>query len=155
MHVKYFIEIPAMHSYPVFSLQYSTDTQKVANLLQIPQYYDLDVYSTGHLEKVNRNWDNWFMWNVLSLCDSVGSLMGFGTSRKLLKYNEMGSYLNESGLIQALLFDWELQKKALVLVSSDMLCLALVGNNLWFWVVHPALGFFIPGWREGVLCCVS
>nr|XP_021143323.1 cohesin subunit SA-2 isoform X3 [Columba livia] len=31
--------------------KYSTDAQKVANLLQIPQYYDLDVYRTGHLEK--------------------------------------------------------------------------------------------------------
>lgn len=127
----------------------------MANLLQIPQYYDLNVYSTGHLEKVNRNWGNWFMWNVLSFCDNVGSLMGFGTSRKLLKYNEMVSYLKESGLIQALLFDLELQRKALVLVSSDMLCLALVGNNLWFCVADPALDFFIPGWREGGLCRVS
>lgn len=73
MHVKYFIKIPAVHSYPVFfsSLQYSTDAQKVANLLQIPQYYDLDVYSTGHLEKVNRNWGSRCMWKVLNLCDSV------------------------------------------------------------------------------------
>lgn len=132
MHVKYFIKIPAMYSYPVFSLQYSTDAQKVANLLQIPQYYDLDVYSTGHLEKVNRYWGNRFMWNALSLYDNVGSLMGFGTSRKLLKYNEMVSYHRKGGLFQALLFDLELQRKALVLVSSDTLCLALVGNDLCF-----------------------
>lgn len=58
-----------------FPLQYSTDAQKVANLLQIPQYYDLDVYSTGHLEKVNRNWGSQLMWNVLNLCDSVQSLV--------------------------------------------------------------------------------
>lgn len=153
MHVKYFIKIPAMYSYPVFSLQYSTDAQKVASLLQIPQYYDLDVYNMGHLEKVNRNWGNQFVWYALSLCDNVGSLMGFGTSRKLLKYNEMVSYI-ESSLFQALLFDLELQRKSLVLVSSDMLCLALVGNDLCFFVVHPALGFFIPGWREGGLCYV-
>lgn len=152
MHVKYFIKIPAIYSYPVFSLQYSTDAQKVANLLQIPQYYDLNVYSTGHLEKVNRNWGNWFMWNVLSFCDNVGSLLGFGTSRKLLKYNEMVSYLKESGLIQALLFDLELQRKALVLVSSGMLCLALVGNNL---CGRPSPGFF-HSWLEGgwVMLCV-
>ncbi|XP_069731973.1 cohesin subunit SA-2-like isoform X2 [Phaenicophaeus curvirostris] len=36
---------------PELLAKYSTDVQKVTNLLQIPQYYDLDVYSTGHLEK--------------------------------------------------------------------------------------------------------
>ncbi|NXI42674.1 STAG2 protein, partial [Galbula dea] len=36
---------------PQLLAKYSTDAQKVANLLQIPQYYDLDVYSVGHLEK--------------------------------------------------------------------------------------------------------
>ncbi|NWW06711.1 STAG2 protein, partial [Oreocharis arfaki] len=36
---------------PQLLAKYSTDAQKVANLLQIPQYYDLDVYRTGHLEK--------------------------------------------------------------------------------------------------------
>ncbi|XP_021402354.2 cohesin subunit SA-2 isoform X2 [Lonchura striata] len=36
---------------PQLLAKYSTDAQKVASLLQIPQYYDLDVYSTGHLEK--------------------------------------------------------------------------------------------------------
>ncbi|NXG24724.1 STAG2 protein, partial [Grallaria varia] len=34
---------------PQLLAKYSTDAQKVANLLQIPQYYDLDVYSTGCL----------------------------------------------------------------------------------------------------------
>ncbi|KAM9388296.1 cohesin subunit SA-2-like [Phaethornis superciliosus] len=36
---------------PQLLAKYSADAPKVANLLQIPQYYDLDVYSTGHLEK--------------------------------------------------------------------------------------------------------
>ncbi|NXT71971.1 STAG2 protein, partial [Chaetops frenatus] len=36
---------------PQLLAKYSTDAEKVANLLQIPQYYNLDVYSTGHLEK--------------------------------------------------------------------------------------------------------
>ncbi|XP_039244753.1 cohesin subunit SA-2-like isoform X4 [Pipra filicauda] len=36
---------------PQLLAKYSTDAQKVANLLQIPQYYDLDVYNTGHQEK--------------------------------------------------------------------------------------------------------
>ncbi|XP_067997205.1 cohesin subunit SA-2-like isoform X1 [Melanerpes formicivorus] len=36
---------------PQLLAKYSTDAQKVANLLQIPQYYDLDIYTTGHLEK--------------------------------------------------------------------------------------------------------
>lgn len=99
-----------------FSLQYSTDAQKVANLLQIPQYYDLDVYRMGHLRKVNSNWASWFMWNVLNLCDNVQSLVGLGTSRRLLKYKERISYLEESGLIQALLRGC--QRKVSVLVSS-------------------------------------
>lgn len=32
--------------------QYSADAEKVANLLQIPQYFDLEIYSTGRMEKV-------------------------------------------------------------------------------------------------------
>ncbi|NXD84837.1 STAG2 protein, partial [Halcyon senegalensis] len=36
---------------PQLLAKYSTDAQKVANLLQIPQYYDLDVYRSGRLEK--------------------------------------------------------------------------------------------------------
>ncbi|NWT01984.1 STAG2 protein, partial [Mionectes macconnelli] len=36
---------------PQLLAKYSADAQKVANLLQIPQYYDLEVYSTGHKEK--------------------------------------------------------------------------------------------------------
>ncbi|TFK05494.1 DNA-binding protein RFX8 [Platysternon megacephalum] len=36
---------------PQLLAKYSADAEKVANLLQIPQYYDLDVYSTGRLEK--------------------------------------------------------------------------------------------------------
>lgn len=36
---------------PQLLAKYSTDAQKVANLLQIPQYYDVGVYSAGHLEK--------------------------------------------------------------------------------------------------------
>lgn len=34
-------------------LQYQTDSEKVANLLQIPQFFDLDVYSAGRMEKVS------------------------------------------------------------------------------------------------------
>uniref|UniRef100_A0A8C8RVQ7 Cohesin subunit SA n=1 Tax=Pelusios castaneus TaxID=367368 RepID=A0A8C8RVQ7_9SAUR len=36
---------------PQLLAKYSADAEKVVNLLQIPQYYDLDVYSTGRLEK--------------------------------------------------------------------------------------------------------
>lgn len=35
----------------VFS-QYCVDIDKVTNLLQIPKYFDLDIYTTGRLEKV-------------------------------------------------------------------------------------------------------
>lgn len=31
--------------------QYQADAEKVANLLQIPQFFDLDVYSAGRMEK--------------------------------------------------------------------------------------------------------
>ncbi len=31
--------------------QYQADSEKVANLLQIPQFFDLDVYSAGRMEK--------------------------------------------------------------------------------------------------------
>lgn len=36
-------------------LQYLMDGEKVANLLQIPQYFDLDIYTTSRQEKV-RDW---------------------------------------------------------------------------------------------------
>ncbi|NXL89680.1 STAG2 protein, partial [Alectura lathami] len=36
---------------PQLLAKYSTDAEKVSSLLQIPRYYDLDVYSSGHLEK--------------------------------------------------------------------------------------------------------
>lgn len=34
-------------------MQYQADAEKVANLLQIPQYFDLEVYSSGRMEKVS------------------------------------------------------------------------------------------------------
>ncbi|KAI4872694.1 hypothetical protein NFI96_032481, partial [Prochilodus magdalenae] len=36
---------------PMLLSKYQADSEKVANLLQIPQYFDLDVYSTGRMEK--------------------------------------------------------------------------------------------------------
>ena len=36
----------------VFLPQYSVDSEKVTNLLQLPQYFDLEIYTTGRLEKV-------------------------------------------------------------------------------------------------------
>uniref|UniRef100_A0AAQ4RBR0 Cohesin subunit SA n=1 Tax=Gasterosteus aculeatus aculeatus TaxID=481459 RepID=A0AAQ4RBR0_GASAC len=35
----------------LFSSQYCVDIDKVTNLLQIPKYFDLDIYTTGRLEK--------------------------------------------------------------------------------------------------------
>lgn len=32
--------------------QYAVDAEKVTNLLQLPQYFDLEIYTTGRLEKV-------------------------------------------------------------------------------------------------------
>ncbi|KAK2900998.1 hypothetical protein Q8A67_009113 [Cirrhinus molitorella] len=36
---------------PMLLSKYQADAEKVANLLQIPQYFDLDVYSAGRMEK--------------------------------------------------------------------------------------------------------
>lgn len=36
----------------LFMSQYCVDIDKVTNLLQIPKYFDLDIYTTGRLEKV-------------------------------------------------------------------------------------------------------
>lgn len=36
----------------MFALQYAVDAEKVTNLLQLPQFFDLEIYTTGRLEKV-------------------------------------------------------------------------------------------------------
>ncbi|KAM4693345.1 cohesin subunit SA-1 [Discoglossus pictus] len=36
---------------PMLLSKYSADAEKVANLLQIPQFFDLELYSTGRMEK--------------------------------------------------------------------------------------------------------
>uniref|UniRef100_A0A670J8R5 Cohesin subunit SA n=1 Tax=Podarcis muralis TaxID=64176 RepID=A0A670J8R5_PODMU len=36
---------------PMLLSKYSADAEKVANLLQIPQFFDLEIYSTGRMEK--------------------------------------------------------------------------------------------------------
>lgn len=36
----------------MFVLQYAVDAEKVTNLLQLPQFFDLEIYTTGRLEKV-------------------------------------------------------------------------------------------------------
>lgn len=35
-----------------FLSQYCVDIDKVTSLLQIPKYFDLDIFTTGRLEKV-------------------------------------------------------------------------------------------------------
>ncbi|XP_069474122.1 cohesin subunit SA-1 [Ambystoma mexicanum] len=42
---QYIIALPMLLS------KYSVDSEKVANLLQIPQFFDLELYSTGRMEK--------------------------------------------------------------------------------------------------------
>uniref|UniRef100_A0A286XRC4 Cohesin subunit SA n=1 Tax=Cavia porcellus TaxID=10141 RepID=A0A286XRC4_CAVPO len=37
---------------PQLLAKYSVDAEKVTNLLQLPQYFDLEIYTTGRLEKV-------------------------------------------------------------------------------------------------------
>ena len=36
----------------IFTFQYLMDPEKVANLLSIPQYFDLEIYTSGRQEKV-------------------------------------------------------------------------------------------------------
>lgn len=40
-----------------FFSQYAVDAEKVTNLLQLPQYFDLEIYTTGRLEKVSHTSD--------------------------------------------------------------------------------------------------
>lgn len=53
-----FITIFIYHYCDVFDMlfflnsKYSIDAEKVTNLLQLPQYFDLEIYTTGRLEKV-------------------------------------------------------------------------------------------------------
>lgn len=47
----------------MFVLQYAVDAEKVTNLLQLPQFFDLEIYTTGRLEKVGhlsdkKSWQN-------------------------------------------------------------------------------------------------
>ena len=35
-----------------FGFQYAVDAAKLTNLLQLPQYFDLEIFTTGRLEKV-------------------------------------------------------------------------------------------------------
>lgn len=45
------ITVMSCHDF-LFILKYSIDAEKVTNLLQLPQYFDLEIYTTGRLEKV-------------------------------------------------------------------------------------------------------
>ncbi|XP_068929004.1 cohesin subunit SA-2-like isoform X1 [Petaurus breviceps papuanus] len=68
---------------PELLAKYSSDTEKVTNFLQIPQYYNLNMYVAGHLEKylnallkevkelVHRHTD----LNVLEACSKVYSIL--------------------------------------------------------------------------------
>lgn len=127
-----------------FSLQYSTDAQKVANLLQIPQYYDLDVYSTEHLEKVNRNWDRRCMCNVLNLWQPTEFCVTWN------KYKPVEIEIN--GLIpwgewsySGFTFQFGVAREepcaCQLSASSDVLWLAPVGDNYWFYVIGLPWGF--------------
>lgn len=42
----------------MFVLQYAVDAEKVTNLLQLPQFFDLEIYTTGRLEKVRHSNQN-------------------------------------------------------------------------------------------------
>lgn len=45
-------ELNSLSNLFLFLSQYSVDPEKVTNLLQFPQYFDLEIYTTGRLEKV-------------------------------------------------------------------------------------------------------
>lgn len=36
-------------------MQYAVDAEKVTNLLQLAQFFDLEIYTTGRLEKVRQS----------------------------------------------------------------------------------------------------
>lgn len=48
------LELSVSNKAVMFFLQYAVDAEKVTNLLQLPQYFDLEIYTTGRLEKVRQ-----------------------------------------------------------------------------------------------------
>ena len=46
-----FLTIPLNLNWYQFYLQYNTDWDKVANLLEIPQHFDVEIYTTSRLDK--------------------------------------------------------------------------------------------------------
>lgn len=51
--MKCYLKSAETDIYIFFSfIQYSVDAEKVTNLLQLPQFFDLEIYTTGRLEKV-------------------------------------------------------------------------------------------------------
>lgn len=58
--------------------KYLADPEKVANLLIIPQYFDLEVYTTSRQEKVSNfsllGSKNDFVWMFVMVCRMLNSL---------------------------------------------------------------------------------
>uniref|UniRef100_A0AAQ4RGC9 Cohesin subunit SA n=1 Tax=Gasterosteus aculeatus aculeatus TaxID=481459 RepID=A0AAQ4RGC9_GASAC len=63
---------------PLLLSKYCVDIDKVTNLLQIPKYFDLDIYTTGRLEKVCQLFSHFFLFmhfhtdtEVLEACSTT------------------------------------------------------------------------------------
>lgn len=50
-----------------FLLQFIADRDKVANLVSIARYFQLDIYQAGRLEKVVALISFWNIWNSMAL----------------------------------------------------------------------------------------
>ncbi|XP_029473133.1 cohesin subunit SA-1 isoform X1 [Rhinatrema bivittatum] len=72
---------------PMLLSKYSADAEKVANLLQIPQYFDLEIYSTGRMEK-GEEADDDDIYNVLS---TLKRLTCFHNAHDLTKWDLFGN----------------------------------------------------------------
>uniref|UniRef100_A0A1D5QYX3 Cohesin subunit SA n=1 Tax=Macaca mulatta TaxID=9544 RepID=A0A1D5QYX3_MACMU len=72
---------------PMLLSKYSADAEKVANLLQIPQYFDLEIYSTGRMEK-GEEADDDDIYNVLS---TLKRLTSFHNAHDLTKWDLFGN----------------------------------------------------------------
>ncbi|RXM29835.1 Cohesin subunit SA-1 [Acipenser ruthenus] len=60
---------------PMLLSKYQADSEKVANLLQIPQYFDLDIYSAGRMEKIKFVVEKQTETDVLEACSKTYSIL--------------------------------------------------------------------------------
>ncbi|MEQ2165948.1 Cohesin subunit SA-1, partial [Goodea atripinnis] len=111
---------------PMLLSKYQADAEKVANLLQIPQFFDLDVYSAGRMEKhldallkqIRLVVEKHIETDVLEACSKTYSIL----------CSEEYTIMNRVDIARSQLID-EMGKK-LMTMTSTMFCLLLSDSQL-------------------------